>query len=328
MNIKNRRYTGSKQKLMDWIKTIMQKECIGCKSLFDVFGGTGVVTSECLDLYDEFYINDFLYSNEIIYHGFLDNSLSYSKKKINKICERYRKLDPKRLNNNYVSDNYGNKYFSYNDSKMIGFIREDINSLKNKKEINEREYSILVASLLYSFDRISNTVGHYEAYIKGHVIPDKFEFNLIDPIDHKKKIHIYRQDSNLLSTRVTADIAFIDPPYNSRQYSRFYHVLETIAKWDKPDLLGVARKPKEENMSDYCRSSAPIVFRDLVNKLNAKYIIVTYNNTYNSKSSSSKNKITSSVCLSRINIGKSLLCNLQLSLIICLIAIITSFYES
>ena len=45
-------------------------------------------------------------------------------------------------------------------------------------------------------------------------------------------------------------------------------------------------------MSDYSRSNAPKVFDDLVKKLNCKYIAVTYNNTYNSKSSSSKNKIS------------------------------------
>ena len=92
--------------------------------------------------------------------------------------------------------------------------------------------------------------------------------------------------------KVSADIAFVDPPYNSRQYSRFYHLLETIVKWDSPQLYGVAMKPKEENMSDYCRTAAPVVFKDLVENLNTKYIAVTYNNTYTSKSSSSKNKIS------------------------------------
>lgn len=292
MNIKNRRYTGSKQKLMDWIKSVMLEECKNCSSFFDVFGGTGVVTSECLDLYDELFLNDFLYSNEIIYRGFMDNSLGYDKNKLSKIKETYSKLVPNQISDNYVSNNYGDKYFSHNDAKIIGYIREDIEQKKSKRIINKKEYAILVASLLYSFDRISNTVGHYEAYIKGHDIPDRFVFELIEPINHKKKIHIYREDSNALARKLNADIAFVDPPYNSRQYSRFYHVMETIVKWDKPELIGVARKPKEENMSDYCRNSAPVVFKDLVNNLNVKYIVVTYNNTYNSKSSSSKNKIT------------------------------------
>ena len=45
-------------------------------------------------------------------------------------------------------------------------------------------------------------------------------------------------------------------------------------------------------MSEYCRNSATKVFEDLILTLKCKYIVVSYNNTYNSKSSSSKNKIT------------------------------------
>lgn len=95
-----------------------------------------------------------------------------------------------------------------------------------------------------------------------------------------------------MAKKIEADIAFIDPPYNSRQYSRFYHVLETIVKWEKPTLHGVAMKPPEENMSNYCRNSAPQVFAELIEDLRVKYIVVTYNNTYDSKSTSSRNKIT------------------------------------
>ena len=44
-------------------------------------------------------------------------------------------------------------------------------------------------------------------------------------------------------------------------------------------------------MSEYCRNKAPVVFEDLIKNIKAKYIVVSYNNTYNSKSSSSRNKI-------------------------------------
>ena len=66
---------------------------------------------------------------------------------------------------------------------------------------------------------------------------------------------------------------------------------ETLVKWDKPVLSGVAMKPPAENMSKYCTSQAPKTFADLINKLDAKYLVVSYNNTYNSKSGSSRNKI-------------------------------------
>ena len=92
--------------------------------------------------------------------------------------------------------------------------------------------------------------------------------------------------------RETVKCVYIDPPYNSRQYSRFYHIYENLVTWEKPELFGVAMKPKAQNMSAYCTSSAPVAFRDLISKLNVKYIVVSYNNTYESKSGSSKNKIT------------------------------------
>ena len=105
--------------------------------------------------------------------------------------------------------------------------------------------------MLYSADKAANTVGHYDAYIKGKNIPNIFSFDLISPYQYKNKtIHISRKDANQLAKEIYSDIVYIDPPYNSRQYSRFYHVLENITTWRKPELFGEALKPKAENMSD------------------------------------------------------------------------------
>ena len=291
MNINNRRYTGSKYKLMPWIKELILENCSEHESLFDVFGGTGVVTAELLDVTSQNIINDFLYSNEVIYRAFFGQD-KYDHNKLKGYEKKYNDMNPDELPDNYVSDNYGDKYFRYRDAKLIGYIREEVQNDLDNGRISRREFYILLASLLYSFDRCANTVGHYEAYIKGKEIRSEFVFELIEPIVTDNSIQIFRMDSNELARRVTADIAFIDPPYNSRQYSRFYHVLETITKWEKPELSGTAMKPPEENMSDYCRNAAPAIFADLIENLNVKYIVVTYNNTYDSKSSSSRNKIT------------------------------------
>ena len=291
-NIDNRRYVGSKTKLIPWIRKEIISNCKSCKSFCDLFAGTGVVSNSFIDIYDTFYINDFLYSNEIIYKAFFENK-KYDIDKLNKIKKKYKEIRIDEISDNYVSKNYGNKFFSNDDAKIIGHIRENIEKKYKNEKINEKEYDILLASLIYSFDKIANTVGHYDAYRKKTKNFEKFEFDLINPIKTQgKKIIITREDSNIISKKIRGDIVFIDPPYNSRQYSRFYHLLETIVKWDKPKLYGTALKPKEENMSDYCRANAPVVFEELIKGLKCKYIIVTYNNTYNSKSSSSKNKIT------------------------------------
>ena len=291
-NMYNRRYTGNKYKLMEWIKTLITQNCKG-KTFFDVFAGTGVVTEYMIDDYEKYIINDFLYSNEVIYKGFLLQE-DYDMDKLIKIVEIYNKINRKRLKDNYVSINFGDKYFNKYDAKLIGKIREELETSISKKEINSKEYYILLSSLLFSIDKIANTCGHYDAYRKIDNIESKFKYELILPkkLDKKQKIEIYREDSNKLAKKVKADIAFIDPPYNSRQYSRFYHILENITKWEKPELYGTALKPKEENMSEYCKTSAQKAFKDLIDSLNVKYVVVTYNNTYNSKSSSSKNKIT------------------------------------
>lgn len=292
-SIENRRYIGNKYKLMPWIRDLIIAECPNCLSLFDVFAGTGVVTVGLLDLYDSIIMNDFLFSNEVIYKGFFGKG-NLNHNKLKKMTDRYNNLPKDVLKEpNYVSDMFGNKFFAYEDAVKIGYIRQDIEDLYQNKKLNKKEYYMLMASLLYSADHVANTVGHYDAFIKKSCLARSFEFDLISPIDtQEKNIRIYREDSNKLATQVQADVAFIDPPYNSRQYSRFYHVLETLTKWDNPKLYGVAMKPKEENMSEYCKTSAPAAFSDLIKKLKCKYIVVTYNNTYKSKSSSSINKIS------------------------------------
>lgn len=296
-NLENRRYIGNKNKLTKWIEELIITNTEG-NSFFDVFAGTGIVTKTMLDKYDEFVINDFLYSNNVIYKAFMGVS-TYDSELLTEIAKEYQKLDELCVGDEYFTSNFGGKFFSVNDSKKIGQVR---NLIEKNTKINDRERAILLASLIYSADKIANTVGHYDAYRKNVEIKDRFVFELINPVDtSNKKINIYREDANEIVKNIYADVTFIDPPYNSRQYSRFYHLLENIVKWEKPVLEGVAMKPPAENMSTYSKSTAPKVFDDLIQNLNTKYIVVTYNNTYLSKSKSSKNKITHDEILSSLN---------------------------
>lgn len=288
-DIWNRRYTGSKYKLSSWIGELIAENCKG-SSFCDIFAGTGIISYTMFDKMKKIYINDFLYSNEVIYKAFFE-SADYDKKLISEYCNRFQSLSADDIDENYISLNFGGKFFSHTDAKLIGHIREVLET--DKYTLSEKEFAILLASLLYSADKSANTVGHYDAYIKGHDIFDTFTFDLITPYKTKKsQIAISREDSNEFAYKLKCDIVYIDPPYNSRQYSRFYHVLENITCWRKPELHGVALKPDPENMSDYCRSKAKIIFKQLINSLDCKYIVVSYNNTYESKSNSSKNKMT------------------------------------
>ena len=287
LQLHNRRYIGNKHKLIKWIFSIINKECSG-NSFADIFAGTGVVSAVATKHFEKVLLNDFLHSNYAIYRAFFGNE-AWDKNKIDNIIKSYNNISGDDLEDNYFSKNFGGKFFSNNSAKIIGFVRENIE--KNKKNLTEREYYILIASLLYTADKIANTVGHFDAYFKKEFVNDSFFMKSIDPIE-TQKISIFQEDTNALAKKIKADVVYIDPPYNSRQYSRFYHVLETLTKWDKPKLFGVALKPEPENISDYCRNNAKDKFAELVRDLDAQYLVVSYNNTYDSKSNSSRNKIT------------------------------------
>ena len=287
-DLENRRYIGNKAKLTRWIIDIINEHTGGFDSFFDVFAGTASVSKAALPYAKRIIMNDFLFSNNIIYQAFFGAGV-YNINKLHSIIEHYNSTAHDSIKDNYFSDNFGDKFFDYKNSKLIGYIREDIE--RRKETLTPKEYAILLASLIYSIDKIANTVGHFDAYIKKSILYHPLTMRLVKPFN-TQHVEIFREDSNILAENIIADVAYIDPPYNSRQYSRFDNIYENLVTWEKPELFGVAMKPKAQNMSTYCTSGAPTAFQDLIHKLNARYIVVSYNNTYNSKSNSSKNKIT------------------------------------
>ena len=260
--------------------------------------------------FSRFLINDFLHSNYAIYQGFFGKG-QLEMAKLQSLARNYNAQKSVNLSANYYEKAFGGLFFSKNDAAKIGLIRDDLDTLLKGGKITQKEFYALLASLLYSADRVANTVGHYDAYRKNAALQDRLKFELIEPFECE--CEIFREDANALAKKLQKkgekiDLAFIDPPYNSRQYARFYHLLETLAKNDKPTLYGIARKPKPDLISAYCKSEAVAVFEQLVECLAGcvKMLVVTYNNTYASKSSSSHNKITLEQIVQILeNVGKT-----------------------
>lgn len=277
-NINNRRYIGSKARMLNFIDEVIKKEKIEFSSFFDLFGGTGIVGDYFNNQKTKVYVNDLLKSNYLSYLAWFGND-KIDKKKLEDIINKYNSL--KNLKDNYFSINFGDTYFSKNNCKRIGYIREDIENKYLNNEINTRERAVLITSLLYAMDKIANTVGHYDAYRKNGDLDKKLELCMLDlkSNTNNKNNKIFNEDSNELVRNIKADIVYIDPPYNSRQYSDAYHLLENVATWEKQEVFGVAKKMKRNGIkSKYCSVSAPLAFKDLIENINAKYIIVSYNN--------------------------------------------------
>lgn len=275
ISIQNRRYLGSKYKLLAFIHRIVDEHCGGIATVADIFAGTGAVASAFAD--KKIITNDIMFSNYICHTAWF-GAEAFSEQKIVQTIQFYNSLDIDE--DNYMTENFADTYFSRQDCGKIGFIRENIEALYAEGEINNRERAILITALLYGMDRIANTCGHYDAYRRGTEFDKSLELCVPVPSHNlNENNQCFNMDSNELVRIMEADLVYIDPPYNSRQYCDVYHVLENVARWEKPDVHGIARKMDRSALkSDYCTLKAGEAFEDLVAHTKAKYIVLSYNN--------------------------------------------------
>ncbi|MBR6226483.1 MAG: Dam family site-specific DNA-(adenine-N6)-methyltransferase [Bacilli bacterium] len=299
-NIKNRRYLGSKAKLLGFIHDVVDQNVEEWSSFLDLFGGTGNVAWSFNLPNKKIIINDILESNYLSYISFFGKE-NIDEEKLIRIIDSYNHFETEE--DNYFSINFGGTYFSDNNCRKIGFIREDIDSLFSNGKINERERAYLITSLIYAMDRIANTVGHYDAFRLNGDLSKKLELEALEipPAATNELNEIYHEDSNKLVRHVEADVVYIDPPYNSRQYCDAYHLLENVASWEKPKVFGTARKMNRKGLkSSYCSVKAPLVFDDLIQAIKAKYILVSYNNMGTKGAGRSQARITDKQIISSL----------------------------
>lgn len=273
--INNRRYLGNKYKLLPFISGVVREECPDIEVFADIFAGTGAVSSAFTD--KTIITNDIMYSNYICNYAWF-GSESFDPDKIAEYVVRYNAESE--CGDNYMTQNFADTYFSQNDCSKIGFIRENIESEYNKGQLSERERALLITSLLYAMDRIAATCGHYDAYRKGAEFESALELCVpLASATNKSDNRCFNEDANSLVKRIEADLVYIDPPYNSRQYCDAYHLLENVARWEKPEVFGVAKKMNRSRIkSKYCTTAATEAFEALINDVKAKYILLSYNN--------------------------------------------------
>ena len=162
ITINNRRYLGNKFKLIPFIKSVVDTECEGVESVADIFAGTGSVASAFTDRI--LITNDNMYSSYICHVAWF-HPQQYNYDKLAEMIANYNAtfVDEE----NYMSENFADTYFSAEDCRKIGYIREDIEVKFAQNLINERERALLITSLLYAMDKIANTCGHYDAFRQG-----------------------------------------------------------------------------------------------------------------------------------------------------------------
>ena len=296
--INNRRYLGNKYKLLPFITRVVNENCHDINTFADLFAGTGAVSSA--------FTNKTIITNDILYSNYICNlawfgSQKIDSEKVKSIIIDYNLTQTNELN--YMSKNFANTFFSSEDCSKIGMIREDIEQQYNIGKINERERALLITSLLYAMDKIANTCGHYDAYRQGVKFEKHIELYYPNVSNENRTENLcFNEDINSIAKKVEADIVYLDPPYNSRQYCDAYHLLENVARWEKPMVKGVARKMDRKSLkSKYCTRAAVESFEDLVNNLNCNYILLSYNNMSKKGNDRSNAKISDNDILRILN---------------------------
>jgi adenine-specific DNA-methyltransferase len=174
----------------------------------------------------------------------------------------------------------GRRYFTSANALRIDAVRQAISSWWRMGWITEPERYLLAATLIEAVSRVANVAGTYAAYLKRWDPRAHKPMMLSAPqIVHSAHDHsINMADAGELAGREEYDLLYIDPPYNTRQYCTNYHILETLAMGDEPEVKGVAGLRAEDGKrSPYCRAGeAEQALEDLVRRARARHILMSY----------------------------------------------------
>ncbi len=183
----------------------------------------------------------------------------------------------------FISQNYGpagnRNYYTQENAEKADAIRQAIEQWRASGLISEQEYFYILCSLIEAIDQVANTASVYGAYLKK-VKPSARRPLALRPLElsnHVRGCRVFNRDANELVEKIRCDVLYLDPPYNHRQYGANYHVLETIAAYDDPQVSGITgMRPYER--SRYCkRRSAVDALKHLVEAARAEHIMLSYN---------------------------------------------------
>ena len=301
-------YIGSKLSLLEFLKESIDKVVTSKEYVFsDLFAGTWIVWRYFKEKWHKIIANDlqfysyvlnrnYIWNNKELEFNGLENiipelkSFSIPERK-NIVCKYLESLPWKEW---YVYSNYASgwtkwkeferMYFSDENAKKCDEIRDLLDERKDSKKINEDEFYFLLCVLLEWIDKVANTASVYWAFLKklkkSAQAPLKMNPNEIIKSDLENDI--YNEDINKLIWHTTHNVVYLDPPYNHRQYSGNYHILETIARNDKPEIHWKTwMRDCSDQKSLYCsRSQVKKAYQELIDNIKADYVFLSYNDEW------------------------------------------------
>ncbi len=278
-------YIGSKLSLIDFLQDTIYEVTNykkGDNYVFaDLFAGTGIVGATFKENNCKVIANDIQHYSYVLNKHYIENNPPIDASLLNYL-NSLKGIDGFVFNNYCLGSGSGRNYFSNYNGRKCDAIRQELERLKNSNEINIKQYYYYLASLINSIDKYANTASVYGAFLKHlkRSAAKKFKLELLPVIDGDSNGVVYIKDINELIREVEGDVLYLDPPYNARQYCAYYHVLETISRYDNPILSGkTGLRDYSDQKSDFCsKRTVQTVFEDLIANAKFKFIFLSYNN--------------------------------------------------
>jgi adenine-specific DNA-methyltransferase len=150
---------------------------------------------------------------------------------------------------------YGGHYFSCGQAVWIDALRQTLPA-------EPSHYAVALAALIQASSECAAAPGHTaqpfqptktakrylaDAWDRDVRARTKRALGNLCSVHAKKLGHAKCKDANNAAKQLrTGDLVFVDPPYSGVHYSRFYHVLETVARGYCGEVSGVGRYPSRE----------------------------------------------------------------------------------
>jgi len=288
------KYIGNKTRLLSFIEQSLPSLEMTNEPIFaDLFAGTASVGFHFKKLGFK------VYSNDLMTYSFAQQVARIETNRISGFAgpselrgaglkEVLNHLDSITAEPGWFTDSYSpygpdkRQYFSTENAMKIDSMRNELERLRQSGEVTPREFWYLLAVLIDAADFVANMSGTYGAYLKiwrGHALK-KIELKPIEVFDNGFTNKAFQQDSNDLIKTLSGDILYLDPPYNQRQYASNFHVLESLAVWDKPELRGVTGLRDYQNQKSLfsVKNEALSALIDIYNNADFRYIALSYNN--------------------------------------------------
>jgi len=170
------------------------------------------------------------------------------------------------------------RFFTAQNAAQIDAIWKQIVRWRQQSLLSYREAAFLLASLINSADTVANTAGTYYAYLKKwhRKAAKNFQFDLLLPASGPSGQSFFGNAIDLVRQR-EYDILYLDPPYNDRCYSGYYHLPETLALGRWRHVHGKSGVPEISPLSDFnSPKRAPKALHEILESARCRLLVFHY----------------------------------------------------